>query len=68
AAMGAFPIPAYQASLAWFDQLRSSRLPAALIQAQRDYFGHHGFLRIDDEEALLRHGQWSHSEQNWRRN
>jgi 6-phosphogluconate dehydrogenase len=41
------PIPAMTSSLAYFDSYRSSRLPANLIQAQRDYFGAHTYQRID---------------------
>lgn len=41
------PVPAMSASLAYFDAYRSERLPANLIQAQRDYFGAHTFERID---------------------
>ncbi len=41
------PAPALAASLAWLDALRSPRLPAGLIQAQRDYFGAHGYERLD---------------------
>jgi len=40
------PIPGLMASLAYFDAFRSSRLPANLIQAQRDYFGSHTYKRI----------------------
>lgn len=41
------PIPALSASLAWIDSLGTARLPTNLIQAQRDYFGAHGFERRD---------------------
>ena len=41
------PAPGLMASLAYFDAFRSSRLPANLIQAQRDYFGSHRYERID---------------------
>ncbi|MFN8473821.1 MAG: NADP-dependent phosphogluconate dehydrogenase [Anaerolineae bacterium] len=41
------PTPAVSASLAYYDAYRSSRLPANLIQAQRDYFGAHTYQRID---------------------
>jgi len=37
------PIPAFSTALSWFDGYRSERLPAALLQAQRDYFGAHTF-------------------------
>lgn len=41
------PVPALSASVAYFDSLRTGRLPANLIQAQRDYFGSHTYERID---------------------
>jgi 6-phosphogluconate dehydrogenase len=41
------PLPALSASLAYFDGYRSERLPANLIQAQRDYFGAHTYRRVD---------------------
>ena len=43
------PVPAMSVSLAYFDAYRSARLPANLIQAQRDYFGAHTFERVDKE-------------------
>jgi len=50
------PIPGFMASLAYFDAYRSVRLPANLIQAQRDYFGAHTYQRIDAEGVF--HTQW----------
>ena len=41
------PIPALSSGLAYFDAYRSAQLGANLIQAQRDYFGKHGFKRTD---------------------
>ncbi len=52
----AIPTPAMSASLAYFDSYRSSRLPANLIQAQRDYFGAHTYQRIDREGVF--HTEW----------
>jgi len=43
------PIMAMSASLAYYDAYRSNRLPANLLQAQRDYFGAHTYRRIDKE-------------------
>ena len=43
------PTPAMSASLAYFDSYRSMRLPANLLQAQRDYFGAHTYQRVDRE-------------------
>ncbi|MGQ9648471.1 MAG: decarboxylating NADP(+)-dependent phosphogluconate dehydrogenase [Thermodesulfobacteriota bacterium] len=50
------PIPALSTSLAYFDAYRSARLPANLIQAQRDYFGAHTYRRIDREGVF--HTEW----------
>jgi 6-phosphogluconate dehydrogenase len=50
------PVPAMSASLAYFDAYRSARLPANLIQAQRDYFGAHTFERTD--KAGVFHANW----------
>jgi 6-phosphogluconate dehydrogenase len=44
------------ASLAYYDGYRSARLPTNLIQAQRDFFGAHGFERLDATGAF--HGPW----------
>ena len=43
------PMPAMSASLAYYDSYRSERLPANLIQAQRDFFGAHTFERVDKD-------------------
>jgi 6-phosphogluconate dehydrogenase len=51
------PMPAYMASLSYFDAYRSETLPTNLIQAQRDYFGAHTYERIDKEGIF--HTQWS---------
>ena len=53
------PIPALMASLAYFDAYRSARLPANLVQAQRDYFGSHTYQRIDTDGVF--HTQWDES-------
>lgn len=50
------PMPAMSASLANFDAYRSARLPANIIQAQRDYFGAHTFERIDRPGSF--HADW----------
>jgi 6-phosphogluconate dehydrogenase len=50
------PVPAMSASLAYFDAYRSARLPANLIQAQRDYFGAHTFERTDKAGSF--HADW----------
>ncbi len=50
------PMPAMSASLAYYDSYRSERLPANLIQAQRDFFGAHTFERIDKPGIF--HADW----------
>jgi 6-phosphogluconate dehydrogenase len=56
-AQAGIPVPAMMASLAYFDGYRSERLPANLIQAQRDYFGAHTYERVDMRGVF--HTQWS---------
>ncbi|MCS4489370.1 NADP-dependent phosphogluconate dehydrogenase [Corynebacterium sp. ES2794-CONJ1] len=51
------PIPVFASSLSYYDSLRAERLPAALIQAQRDYFGAHTYRRVDKEGTF--HTLWS---------
>jgi len=50
------PVPAFAAALAYYDGYRSARLPANLLQAQRDYFGAHTYNRIDKEGIF--HSDW----------
>ncbi|NBD27455.1 NADP-dependent phosphogluconate dehydrogenase [Paenibacillus glycinis] len=50
------PVPAFSSALAYYDSYRSERLPANLLQAQRDYFGAHTFQRVDREGTF--HHQW----------
>jgi 6-phosphogluconate dehydrogenase len=50
------PLPATSASLAYFDSYRSARLPANLIQGQRDFFGAHTYARLDRPGVF--HTQW----------
>ncbi len=58
AALGGIPSPAYSASLAYFDSYRSARLPANLLQAQRDYFGSHTYERTDAPRGEFFHLDW----------
>jgi 6-phosphogluconate dehydrogenase len=51
------PVPGFAAALAYYDGLRAERLPAALVQAQRDYFGAHTYRRVDRDGAF--HTRWS---------
>jgi 6-phosphogluconate dehydrogenase len=50
------PVPAFSSALAWYDGYRRERLPANLIQAQRDLFGAHTYERVDREGTF--HSQW----------
>ena len=54
------PVPAFSTALAFFDGFRSARLPANLLQAQRDYFGAHTYQRLDDPPgAPPHHTNWT---------
>lgn len=59
AAMCGIPVPAYASALAFFDSYRAKKLPANLIQAQRDYFGAHTYERIDRERGEWFHTDWT---------
>ncbi len=54
------PAPAMSASLAYYDSYRTERLPANLLQAQRDYFGAHTYQRTDREGKF--HTEWNRSQ------
>ena len=58
------PIPGFSSALSYYDGLRTERLPAALIQGQRDFFGAHTYGRVDADPAARFHTLWSgdHSE------
>ena len=53
------PVPAFSSALAYYDSYRTERLPANLLQAQRDYFGAHTFKRVDKEGTF--HFNWIQS-------
>ncbi|AGA34462.1 6-phosphogluconate dehydrogenase, decarboxylating [Thioalkalivibrio nitratireducens DSM 14787] len=55
----AVPTPAFASALAYFDGYRSARLPANLLQAQRDYFGAHSYERVDRERGTFFHTDWT---------
>jgi 6-phosphogluconate dehydrogenase len=55
------PLPAMSAALAFYDGYRSARLPANLLQAQRDYFGAHTYQRIDRDPGQRFHTDWTGS-------
>lgn len=59
AALHGIPTPGMMATLAHFDSMRRSRLPANLIQAQRDYFGAHTYERIDKPRGDYFHTEWT---------
>ena len=50
--------PAFSNALAYFDSYRSARLPANLLQAQRDYFGAHTYERVDKPAGEFFHTEW----------
>jgi 6-phosphogluconate dehydrogenase len=53
------PVPAMSSALAFFDGYRSPRLPASLLQAQRDYFGAHSYERLDKPAGEFFHTDWT---------
>jgi 6-phosphogluconate dehydrogenase len=57
AALSGIPVPGFASTLSYYDSLISKRLPAALIQGQRDFFGAHTYKRVDREGTF--HTLWS---------
>jgi 6-phosphogluconate dehydrogenase len=57
ASLAGIPIPAFASSLSYYDGLRAPRLPAALVQGQRDFFGAHTYKRVDMPGTF--HTLWS---------
>jgi len=53
------PVPAISAALAYYDGYRAGRLPANLLQAQRDYFGAHTYERVDKSRGEFFHTNWT---------
>lgn len=53
------PVPAFTSALSYYDGYRSARLPANLLQAQRDYFGAHTYERIDRPRGEFFHTNWT---------
>ncbi len=53
------PVPAFSSALAFYDAYRSERLPANLLQAQRDYFGAHTYERVDKPRGEFFHTNWT---------
>ena len=56
-ATAGIPLPAFSSSLSYYDGIRAERLPAALIQGQRDFFGAHTYKRVDKDGTF--HTEWS---------
>jgi 6-phosphogluconate dehydrogenase len=59
AIISGIPTPAFSTALAYFDGYRTERLPASLLQAQRDYFGAHTYERIDKPRGEFFHTNWT---------
>jgi 6-phosphogluconate dehydrogenase len=53
------PTPAFSTALAFYDGYRAARLPANLLQAQRDYFGAHTYERVDQPRGQFSHTNWT---------
>ena len=53
------PVPAFSSALSYFDGYRNGRLPANLLQAQRDYFGAHTYERVDKPRGEFFHTNWT---------
>ena len=52
------PVPVFGSALAYYDSYRAERLPANLLQAQRDFFGAHTYERIDKPRGQFFHTEW----------
>jgi len=59
AVQNGIPVPAFSSALSYFDGYRSERLPANLLQAQRDYFGAHTYERLDKKRGEFFHTDWT---------
>ncbi len=59
AALNGIPVPAFSTALGYFDGYRAARLPANLLQAQRDYFGAHTYERVDQPRGQFFHTNWT---------
>ena len=58
-ALSGMPTPAFSSALSYYDGYRCDRLPANLLQAQRDYFGAHTYERIDEPRGKFFHTNWT---------
>jgi 6-phosphogluconate dehydrogenase len=61
AVMNGIPVPAFGSALAYYDGYREERLPANILQAQRDYFGAHTYERVDKTRGEFFHTNWTGS-------
>ena len=59
AVQGGIPVPCMSAALSYFDGYRAERLPANLLQAQRDFFGAHTYERVDQPRGQFFHTDWT---------
>ncbi len=59
AVLSGIPVPAFSTALAFYDSYRTERLPANLLQAQRDYFGAHTYERTDRPRGEVFHTNWT---------
>jgi len=59
AMLNGIPVPAFATALCYFDGYRNERLPANLLQAQRDYFGAHTYERVDKKRGEFFHTNWT---------
>lgn len=59
AVISGVPVPGFSSALSYYDSYRSSRLPANLLQAQRDYFGAHTYERTDRPRGEFFHTDWT---------
>jgi 6-phosphogluconate dehydrogenase len=59
ALVNGIPVPAFTTALNYFDGYRSERLPANMLQAQRDYFGAHTYERVDKPRGEFFHTNWT---------
>ncbi|HBE77107.1 MAG TPA: phosphogluconate dehydrogenase (NADP(+)-dependent, decarboxylating) [Firmicutes bacterium] len=59
ALMNGIPVPAFTTALCYYDGFRSEKLPANLLQAQRDYFGAHTYERVDKLRGEFFHTNWT---------
>ncbi len=59
AVLNGIPVPAFGSALAYYDSYRNDRLPANVLQAQRDYFGAHTYERVDKPRGEFFHTNWT---------